>query len=54
MCQVVKDDIPMLFIEAFRGACDANRRTEGHIVHQAGFLCVASIMSVCQLTAYVS
>lgn len=47
MCQVVKDDIPIFFIEASRGRCNGNRWTEGHIFHQVGFLCVALIVCVC-------
>ena len=53
MCQVVKDDIPMFFIEAFRGTCNGNRLAEEYIVHQVGFLCVALMMCAHQVTAYV-
>lgn len=40
----------MFFIEAFGGTCDGNRLIEEHIVHQVGFLCVASTMCVYQMT----
>lgn len=53
MCQVVKDDIPIFFIEASRGRCNGNRWTEGHIFHQVGFLCVALIVCVCVSDAWV-
>lgn len=53
MCQVVKDDIPVFFIEAFRSTCNGNRWTEERIVHQVGFLCVTLMMCVYQITAYV-
>lgn len=53
MCQVVKDDILVFFIEAFRGSCNGNRWTEERIFHQVGFLCVASVVCASNDCIYV-
>lgn len=50
--QVINDNIPPFFTEAFRGTCDGKRRAEEHIIYQVGFFRVASIMCVYQMSAY--